>query len=164
MALYVAVPKTSHAITEVATGTSVKTVLQVATPSTTDIMVLGWKVGFDGTSATNPPGVVTLVDTDVAATSLTALTPEEYGSDNNQASLCVSGTSATGYGAAAEGTIAGSRLLDGDNVHPQTGYGVWFPSDARPIVKPSRFLRIRCLFSVDVNVIPWIWWREPPSG
>jgi hypothetical protein len=160
MSLYIAIPKATHAIVEVATGTAIKTLLQVATPSTTDIRVLGWGISFDGIVATNPAGVVTLVDVDVAAT-VTSLTPEEFGSDDNQASLCVGGTAATGYLATAEGTIGGSRILDGQNVHPQTGYALWFPSDARPKVKASRFLRIRALFSVDINGIPWIVWQEP---
>ncbi len=160
MALYNAIPKSSHAVVEVATGVAIKSVLQVATPSTTDIRVLAWGVSFDGTVAGNAPGQVTLVDVDVAAT-VTALTPEEFGSADNQASLCVSGTSATGYNGSAEGSIADSRILDCQEVHPQTGYAVWFPEGRQPRVKASRFLRIRCLFAVDVNCIPWIIWQEP---
>jgi len=160
MGLYLAIPKSAHALVEVATGTAIKTLLQVATPSTTDIRVVGWGISFDGVVATNPPGQVTLIDVDVAAT-VTSLTPEEFGSDDNQASLCIAGTAATGYNATAEGTIAGSRILDGQNVHPQTGYSIWLPERFRPRVKASRFLRIRALFSVDINGIPWIVWEEP---
>jgi len=160
VSLFLAIPKASHAIVEVATTTSVKSVLQVATPSTTDIRIAAWGVSFDGATPTNPPGVVTLVDVDVAAT-VTTLTPEEFGSDDNQASLCVGGASATGYNASAEGSIAGSRILDGQDVHPQAGYSLWFPERFMPRVKASRFLRVRCLFSVDVNCIPWILWQEP---
>lgn len=158
--LYIATPKTSHAATEVATGTSVKTVLQVATPSTTDIRVWGWGISFDGTTATNAPGLVVLTDLDVAAT-VTALSPDDWGSADNPDSLCVSGTAATGYNATAEGTVTGSRFLDPQEVHPQTGYAVWFPENARPKVKASRFLRIRCTFANDVNSLPWIVWEEP---
>lgn len=159
-ALYIATPKTSHAITEVATGTSVKTVLQVATPSTTDIRVCGWGISFDGTAPSAAPGICVLIDVDVAAT-VTALSPDDWGSDDNQSSLCVSGTSATGYNASAEGSIGGSRVLDPQEVHPQSGYSVWFPDRALPRVKASRFLRIRCTFAADVNSVPWIVWREP---
>ncbi len=158
--LYLAVPKATHALVEVATGTAIKTLLQVATPSTTDIRIHAWGVSFDGTAAANPPGQCTLIDVDVAAT-VTTLTAEEWESEDAQASLCVGGVSATGYNASAEGTIGASRILDGQNVHPQTGYGVWFPELRRPRVKPSRFLRIRALFSVDVNGIPWVLYEEP---
>lgn len=160
MALYLAIPNTSNALVEVATGTALKTLLQVATPSGTDIRVIAWGVSFDGVVVTDPPGQVTLIDVDVAA-SVTTLTPTEYGSDDNQASLCVGGASATGYNASGEGTITGSRILGGEEIHPQTGYEVWIPERYQPRVKASRFLRIRALFSVSINSIPWILWQEP---
>lgn len=160
MALYKAIPKTSHAITEVATGTALKTLLQVATPSTTDIRIVGWGISFDGVVVTNPSGVVTLIDVDVAAT-VTSLTPEKWGAGFNQNSLCVGGASATGYNATAEGSITASTILDGQNVHPQSGYALWYPEASRPKIAISRFLRIRALFSVDINAIPWIVWQEP---
>lgn len=160
MGLYLATPKASHAPVEVATTTARKTLLQVATPSTTDIRIRAWGVSFDGVVVTNPSGQVDLIDVDVAA-AVTTLTPEEWGSDDAQASLCVGGASATGYNASGEGTIGASRILDAQNVHPQSGYALWFPSEARPKVKASRFLRIRALFSVDINGIPWILWEEP---
>ncbi len=160
MSLYLATPKTSHAITEVATGTAIKTLLQVATPSTTDIRVLGWGVSFDGVAAADAPGQVTLIDVDVAAT-VTTLTAEKWGSDDSPASLCIGGTALTGYLATAEGTITASRILDAQEVHPQTGYSIWFPDRALPKVKLSRFLRVRALFAVDINAVPWIVWHEP---
>lgn len=158
MGLYIAVPKTSHDITEVATGTALKTLLQVATPSTTDIRILGWGCSFDGVAPTNPAGKLQLVDVNVAAT-VTTLTPEKWGSDDNPASLCVGGASATGYNASAEGSITGSRILDPQNIHPQSGYAVWFPKG--PKVKASRFVRVRAHFSVDINAVPWVVWEEP---
>ena len=157
--LYIAIPNTSNDLVEVATSAALKTVLQVATPSTTDIRVKAWGISFDGIVVTNPAGRVQLVDVDVAAT-VTTLTPGEWESDDGQLSLCVGGTAATGYNASAEGTITGSRLLDGQNIHPQNGYAIWFPGKG-PRVKPSRFLRIRTTFSVDINGIPWIIWEEP---
>jgi hypothetical protein len=160
MSLYLAIPKSSHELVVVATTAAIKTLLQVATPSTTDIRICAWGCGFKGVSPTAVPGEVTLVDVDVAAT-VTALTPEEWGSDDNQASLCVSGTTATGYNASAEGTIGGSRILDGQIVHPQTGYAVWFPERFRPRVKASRFLRVRAEFAADINAVPWILFEEP---
>lgn len=155
---YLAMPKASDAIVEVATTTSLKTLLQVATPSTTDIRLIAWGISFDGVTATDAPGVVTLINVDVAAT-VTAVSPEKWSSADSQASLCVSGTTATGYNASAEGTITNSIILDGQNIHPQTGYSVWLPE--RPRIKASRFLRIRALFAVTINAIPWLIWEEP---
>lgn len=157
MSLYLAVPKASHAVVEVATGTAIKTLLQVATPSTTDIRIVAWGISFDATSGV--PGQVTLIETDVAAT-VTTLTPEEWGSEDSQASLCVGGAALTGYNASAEGTIGASRILDPQELSPNAGgYAIWFP--VAPKVKASKFLRIRALFAADVNALPWILFQEP---
>ena len=105
-----------------------------------------------------------LLDGDVAMTGATSLTPDAYnaGEALDVASLCVGGTGATAVhdGSVTEGTITASRLLDSEEVHPQSGYGVWFPSDARPYVNVSRFLRVRVSFSVSVSCLPWIVWQE----
>jgi hypothetical protein len=52
-------------------------------------------------------------------------------------------------------------MVDGLQLHPQTGYSVWFPEARHPRIKPSRFLRVRTLFAVSINCIPWIVWEEP---
>ncbi len=77
MSLYTAIPKTSHAPTEVATTTARKTLLQVATPSTTGIRVVAWGVSFDGIVVTEVPGIVDLIDVNVAATMGSNITPEK---------------------------------------------------------------------------------------
>lgn len=140
-----------------------KTVLQVATPSTTDLRVLGWGVSFDSSAAAQP-GWCQLVTVSYAAT-VTAMTPELWGNTLGTASLCVSGTTATGYNASAEGTPGTCDAeLDTQHVYPQAGYAVWFPATTggnQPRVAPSRFLRIRCKFPAVVNVLPWVAWSEP---
>jgi len=141
-----------------------KTVLQVAVPATTDIVILGWQVSFDGASGTAVPVICQLVDGDVAASGLTALTPEPWGNAQQAASLCVGGAALTGHGGGVtptEGTLTTVRQLDAGHVHPQAGYGLWFPDVTRPRVGSSRFLRIRCQAPAGVNVIPCLWWAEP---
>jgi hypothetical protein len=144
-----------------------KTVLQVATPSTTDIRVLGWGVSFNGAAAAQP-GWAQLVDTGaVGATGLTSMTPDIWGNAYQPASLCVGGTGATGTGAGVtptEGTITAVRELDVQEVYPQSGYAVWFPDSSggnQPKVGVSSFLRIKCNFPAAVSVLPWIVWAEP---
>lgn len=157
---YNAIPKSSHAVVEVAlSAATTKTVLQVATPSTQDITVVSWGLSFDGISSVAEPVICELIDVDVAAT-VTSLTPEKYSDPNAPASLCVGGTSATGYNASAEGTIGASRLLDAAEVHPQAGIIVQFPLGREPGVAVSRFLRLRCKAPAAVNVIPHIIWEE----
>lgn len=142
-------------------GGTAKTVAQVAVPSTTDIMVLGWQVSFDGASGTAVPVVCQLLDGDVAASGGTSFTPELYGNSQQPASLCIGGAALTGYNFGTEGTMTSVIGRDAGHTHPQAGYGIWFPSDCRPRIAPSRFLRIRCLAPANVNVIPEIWWAEP---
>ena len=166
MSEYLLTPRATSApfepVTVALAAATTKTVLQVATPSTTDIRVIGWGVSFDGASGSAVPVICHLVDGDVAATTGTALSPEVWGTSLQPASLCVSGTGASMYNAGAEGTLTTVRMLDSQHVHPQAGYGVYFPEVRnQPRVAPSRFLRIRCKAPAIVNVIPWILWAEP---
>lgn len=161
-ALYLAVPGAGSGDTgQVSTGTTLKTLLQVATPSTTRITVYAWGISFEGTSSTGTPVQTVLTDVNVAATGLSAITPDEWESTDLQASLCVGGTSATGSNATGEGTITEARLLDAQLIHPQSGYSIWYPERARPIVAASRFLRIRTTAAATVDATPWIIWGEP---
>jgi hypothetical protein len=161
MALYIANPRASNIPVVVATGTAVKTVLQVAVPATATIdRLIAWGISFDS-SVAGQPGIVSLMDTDVAAT-VTTLTPNPYNHTDELASACVGGTALTGYNASGEGTIgATTRELDTQLVHPQVGYTFWWPEGrAQPKIKQSRFLRIRTTFPVTVNCLPWIVWAE----
>jgi hypothetical protein len=141
-----------------------KTVLQVAVPATTSIMLLGWGLSFDGVSGTAVPVTCQLADTDVGASGLTSYTPDLFGNTEQQASLCVGGAALTGHGGGVtptEGTIAVCRSLDPQLVHPQAGYAVWWPERGMMRVGASRFLRIRCTAAAAVDVIPWVVWTEP---
>lgn len=161
---YIATPRATSAPFDVVVvalvGTTLKTVLQVATPSTTDIRLIGWGVSFDASAAAQP-GYANLLDGDVAATAGTSLTPDLWGNAQSPASLCVGGTGATAYNMTTEGTLTTVRSLDAEEVYPQSGYSLWWPEGRQPRVGPSRFLRIRCKFPAAVNTIPWIVWAEP---
>lgn len=149
------------ALTRVATSAALKTLLQIGVPTNTPINILGWGVSFRGVAAADPPGEVYLLDSDVAAT-VTSLTPDAWRLPGERASLCVGGAALTGINASAEGTITASRLLDAQQVHPQTGYSCWFPQGREPRVFSSsaRFLRVRANFSVNIDAVPWVVWDE----
>src|SRR5258706_14766821 len=99
-----------------ASDTTIRTMLQVATPTTEKLKVVKWGVQF----ATVPTAPVTceLVDTfAVPATGLTAHVAagvQPYDDSNAPASNVTLGTGATGYwvAAAAEGTITATRHGD----------------------------------------------------
>ena len=150
--------QTTAAFASVTTGTAIKTLLQVATPSTTSIRVIEWGISFDGSAAATPIKVE-LLQTDVAAT-VTSLTPTLWGDPNAPASLCVGGTSATGYTGSAEGTITATRMFDPQLIAPTSQYVKQYPLGREPWVPVSKFLRVRVTAGAAVNAYCYIVWEE----
>lgn len=153
---------------KVTTGTSIKTMLQVATPSTRMIQLIAWGYTLDAVPAS--AGQIELLQTDVAATGLTAhvaagLMPQQPGIPN---SLMTLGTGATGYAtgvAPTEGTTTASRVFDVGLVPTTAGatdlqYDYEWMPDARPVVDISKFLRVRVTFGAAVNMSCYLTWDE----
>lgn len=147
----------------VTTGTAIKTMLQIATPSTRQLKVVSWGYSIGG-APTN--GLVELLETDVAATvtahSASGVMPLTPGAP---ASLMTLGTTATGFTATAEGSITATRVFDANRGHAadngnQLTYNYQFMPDERPIVAVSKFLRVRVTFGSAQNMICWIVWSE----
>jgi hypothetical protein len=146
---------------KVATGAVIKTLLQIATPSTSAMRVTAWGISFDGSAAATP-GTVELVQTDVAATVTAAVANDlyKYNDPNAPASLMALGAAATGYTASAEGTITNTRELDTQLIAPTGQYVYQMPLGRESEVPVSKFLRIRVNFPVTVNALCWIEWEE----
>lgn len=156
---------TTAAQASVTTGTAIKTMLQIATPSTRQIQLIAWGFTIDDTAGAD--GVVELLDGDVAATvtqhvaaGVQPLVPGQ------PASLVTLGTSATGYTASAEGTITAARVHDvvalssTTSESPYTYTYQWMP-DERPIIAVSRFVRVRATTpSGGVDMRCWVVWDE----
>lgn len=155
---------TTAAQVSVTTGTAIKTMLQIATPSTRKLQIVAWGFSFD-----DPPGadgVLELLETDVAAT-VTAhvasgVQPED---SSDPASLVTLGTSATGYTGTAEGSITATRVFDVVSLSSTSGESVlsggreWLPNRG-PIVPISKFLRIRATTpSTASDLRCWIKWQ-----
>lgn len=156
---------TTAAFVPVTTGTNVKTMLQIATPSTRKIQILEW--GWFTDALPTSASKVELIDGDVAATVGTAhvaagVQPLDPGLP---ASLMTLGTGATGFSFGTENSITASRLLDIDYIDDtppgaqQRGGKVFNPATA-PWVAVSRFLRLRVHFGSAVNMTCWIVWSE----
>lgn len=140
---------TTAAQAAVTTGTAIKTMSQLAVPSTRQIAVLAWGFTID-----DPPGadaVFELIQTDVAAT-VTAHVASGVQPVNPgmPASLLTLGASATGYTATAEGSITATKTFDvvslssvSAEAAPFLTYVKWFPDAEIPIVAVSTFLRVR---------------------
>lgn len=147
--------------TAVTTGTAVKTMLQIATPSTRDLQVVRWGVRFD----TAPTAIIRceLVQTDVAATvtAHVAAGVQPYDDPNGPASLVTLGTSATGYTASAEGTITATRTGDEWICPIGVSYYDYEWSMGREFRVPvSKFLRVRVTTATANNMLTYISWTE----
>lgn len=154
---------TTAAPSAVTTGTAIKTMLQLATPSTRLIKVLGW-----GYSCDDPPGadsVFELIQTDVAATvtahSSTGVVPMGSGIP---ASLLTLGVSATGFTGTAEGSITATRLWDvvsmssvSAEAAPKMTHERWWDWESAPVIPVSTFLRVRATTpTTAVDMRCWI--------
>lgn len=156
---------TTAAQAAVTTGTSIKTMLQIATPSTRQIQLISWGFTIDDTPGAD--GVVELLQTDVAATVTAHVAAGVQPLDPNApASLMTLGTSATGYTATAEGSITATRVFDAVSLtatsgeSPYTYAYQWMP-DERPIIAISRFLRVRATTATTaVDMRCWICYDE----
>lgn len=138
---------TTAAQASVTTGTAIKTMLQLATPSTRQIQLIAW--GFSTDDPPGADGVIELLQTDVAATVTAHVAAGVQSLDPNApASLLTLGTSATGYTATVEGAITAARVFDAVSLSSGTGespltYSYQWMPDERPTVAVSRFLRVR---------------------
>lgn len=152
---------TTAAQVKVTTGTAIKSLLQVGVPSGLIVALEGWDISFDGSAAATPIAVE-LIEVDVAAT-VTAASPVKYDSPSGSASLCVSGTSASGYTATAEGTITSARVLDAQLVPPTGSYAWEFTPGREPAAGAAgsaKYLRIRVTAGAAVNALCSVRWRE----
>lgn len=145
----------------VTTGTAVKTMLQIATPSTRDIKVKRWGVRFD----TAPTAIIRceLLQTDVAATvtAHVAAGVQPYDDGGGPASLMTLGTAATGYTASAEGTITATRTAD-EWICPVgvSYYDYEWSLGGEFSVPVSKFLRVRATTATANNMLTYICWEE----
>lgn len=156
---------TTAAQVPVVTGTAgvIKTMLQVATPSTNTLRVVAFGVEFATTLTA--PCTVELVDTAAIAATVTAhvaagVQPYDGGA-NGGASIMTLGTAATGFTATAEGTVVATRTGK-VKILPigSTSYEWEFSLGREFFVPVSHFLRIRLTTNPTINAYTWILWDE----
>jgi hypothetical protein len=150
---------TTAALAKVTTGTSIKTMLQIATSAGNPIAVEEWGIFFDGTTAATPIQCE-LVETGSVAATVTAhvaagVQQYDYVSDGGASTVTLS-TTATGYTASAEGTVTATRYGDVVLVPPTSGYQKMFPLGKEFFVPPSRILRVRVTAGAAVNCSTYV--------
>lgn len=166
MALYLianGAMQTTAAFVPVATGTSIKTLLQVKPGATTTLRIVEWGICFDGSAAATP-GKVELIETDVAATVTASVAADitKYDADaiangDPTTALIAVGTTSTGYTSSNEGSIAAVRNLDGPQlIAPTNQFIKQFPLGREPIIQNGKFGRIRVTFGASVNAYAYV--------
>jgi hypothetical protein len=164
MALYRAYNGAAAALTAalapVATGTAIKTLLQLSPKSGIDLKPIGWGISFDGSAAATP-GKVELIETDVAAT-VTAFATGDVIKMTNPAGPAADtayitlGTANSGFTASAEGSITATRLIDYQLIGNTSQYIYQWALGTGAIAQAGKFLRIRVTFGTTVNAVCFI--------
>lgn len=152
--------QTTASFATLATTTALLTLLQVKPLAL--MKVIEWGVSFDGSAAATP-GKVELIETDVAATVTASVDNDitKLGDGVSDAEVfstfATLGTSATGYNASAEGTIAAVRNLAGAQlIAPTNQFIQQFPLGREPVIQKNKFGRIRVKFGTTVNAYAYM--------
>lgn len=147
-----AVPTTA-AGAPVATGTAIKTLLQLTAPSTRQISIVEWGISFDGSPAAIKTELINT--TTVAGGTPTAVTPTALSDVGAPASLVTAG-----FSPATEGTVvATTRVFDYQLLSTNT-YVKQYPLGCEPEIAVSNVVRIRVTAAVGVNALCYIVWKE----
>jgi hypothetical protein len=160
---YGAAMQTTAALAKIATTNAIKTLMQIAPPASNgSIYVVEWGISFDAFAAA-APGTVELIETDVAASSLTAYVAADITKitepDGNASNVQL-GTALSGFGAGTEGSTTAVRTGDAQVIAPTSQYIRSWPLDQAFEVRSGKFLRVRVTFAATVNAIPWVTWAE----
>lgn len=164
---------TTAAPVKQATGTAVRTMLQLAPlVSSFPVKLIEWGCSFDGSAAATP-GEVELFACTGAATMSTALAAADvmlYGSRldtpantaGSSGSPLSLGTALSGFatGAVTEGTVAATRMFDLQQISPINQYVKQFPLGREPQLggnsATQEFLRVRMTFGTTVNAYVYV--------
>ncbi len=156
---------TTAAIPAVTTGTTIKTMQQISTPSTRTIQLLGW--GFESDDPPGADAVIDLIQADTAAT-VTAYTSTGIMKDdpNGTASLITLGVANSGYTSSSETAPVAVRVFAVKSLSSVSGESVlsyenWWPPFLGPVVAVSTFLRVRATTpTTAVDLRTWVRWLE----
>lgn len=154
--------QTTAAFAKVATGASIKTMLQVKT--VVPARIVEWGCSFDASAAATP-GQVELIETGSVFATVTASVANDITKYDGEAllfgdptsAIFTVGTSATGYTSSAEGTITAVRNLAGPQlIAPTNQFIEQFPLGYRPLVQAAVSMRIRMTFGTTVNAYCYV--------
>jgi hypothetical protein len=142
----------------VATGTSIKTMLQLK--PTTNISIIEWGYSFETVpTAAVKVELITTGTVNATVTAFAAGDVVKWGDAGGAASAITLATSGSGFTSTAEGSITTSRLLDYYVTWAQQFSTQW-PLEREPQVVASDILRIRMTTATTINAVCWLCWEE----
>lgn len=150
---------TTAAPAAVATGTAIKTMLQLKPFN--QAKIVAWGISFDGSAAATPI-TVQLCETGTVFGTVTASVDADCiklnGADQAVASVAglTLGTTATGYTCTSEGSITVQRMFDTQLVAPTNQYIYQFPLGQEPVLVIGNACRVIVKAGTTVNAICWI--------
>lgn len=149
----------------ITTGTAAKTMIQIATNTTTPaIRFTEWWCEFDGSTAATPIRVELLRHTGGPQTTLTAYAAADiarFNDPNAPASSIQLGTALSGFSnTTTEVTPTTAVSLETHFVPPTSGIYVQFPLGREPEVQVSAFARLRTTAGAAVNCYAGLVWEE----
>lgn len=146
--VYSAAVPTTAAMVRVATGTSIKTHLQLTAPSNQDLTIVGWGVEFEAVP-TAFVNVELIWTTTVAGGTPTAVTPTPLRGSTASAATA-------GFAPSTEGTVvATTRVLD-DVLLMSNLYTKEWSLGREPILDASGVLRVRMTTATTINALCYI--------
>lgn len=154
--------QTTAAPAKVATGTVIKTMMQVK--GVVPFRIVEWGYSYDGSAAATP-GQIELIETGTIFATVTAYATADITRYDGEAllfgdpttALITVGTSASGYTSTVEGSVVATRNLAGPQMTAPTNQLIQqFPLGYRPLVQAVNSLRIRMTFGTTVNATCYV--------
>jgi hypothetical protein len=146
---------------KLATGTAIKSHIQLVPPTNKDVAVMGWGISFDGAAA-GQSIECEVIEVDVAAT-VTAHAASGLHAVNNpggSGSQLQLGTALTGYNASAEGAITAVRQGDAQLIQPTNQFIYDFILGYEFVIRSGKFGRLRVTASASVGAIAYLMYAE----
>lgn len=150
----------------ISTGTALKTMMQIATNTTTPaIRIVEWWTEFDGSAAATPIKVEVMRSTGGAQTSLTAYAAADISKANDPNAPTTSiqlGTALSGFNNANDPGVTPTGLGNFAThfVPPTSGIYIQYPLGREPEVGASQFIRTRTTAGAAVNCYFGLTWEE----
>lgn len=135
------------------TAATAKSVIEIATSSTTRIKIIEWWVEFDGVTASNTPAKLEVGRFSAAVTTASSYTSSKYDVADG-ASTATAKTNTSSEGA---GTVSDVFL---HRCPPTSGLYVQYPLGRELVVANSSFFRIRVTAAQTVNCTAGVSWEE----